>query len=237
MCASERKRVLIVSNSQGTAAGLADDDILSSYPHLLRSRFPELEFHFWNRSYLSVIEVDQAYREIILQHQPDIVVLQLGIIECGSRILPPRVRDFFRIVPFGGRITKLLHDQQRQWRRFLRRLNLYFVDFPEEVYRTSLKSLFTKLKSSQVKVLCLAIPELSEQCNDEFLFDNNKQIAHYNCLTEEASAELGVKMLRVFDNCDDKTRNSLYLKDSVHFSKKGHRLVSDTIAPFLDGLW
>ena len=83
------------------------------------------------------------------------------------------------------------------------------------------------------RLVVLQIPLLSDQCERDVLPGNNSVIAEYNQAIDEFSAECGVESLDPFANNEDPTRNSLYLKDSVHFSEKGHRLVAENLVRFL----
>lgn len=225
--------VLIVSNSQGTAAGLPDDFLYKSYPHLLAAEFPNVNFIFWNMSNLSVETVDGLFREIVLQHSPALVLFQLGIIETGFRILPKYMKNLFSVLPFGRSITGLIHKNQKHWRKLLSSFGIIFVETNKNAFEVHLKNIIDKARENKIGVSFIEIPLLSQQCNEEWLFKNNITIDEYNNIITSVCIENGVDVIKPFLNCPDNTRNSLFLNDSVHFTIDGHRLVAHNITEYL----
>jgi len=229
----EPRRILFVSNSQGTAAGLEGDLRWSNYPLLVQERMPHLDCRYWMTSDLSVSAVDGLFREIVMQHRADLVILQCGIIECALRILPKGLRDLLRVLPGGRYATKALHDRQKAWRGLLNRLGLRFHDIELPAFRHHLRSIHGKCVQAGFRLVVLRIPLLSEQCERDVLPGNNNVIGEYNRAIDEFTGESGVASLEPFENNPDATRNSLYLKDSVHFSVTGHRLIAENLMGFL----
>ena len=229
----EKRRILFVANSQGTAAGFDGDLFWSSYPLLVQERMPHLDCRYWMASNLDVSTIDTMFREIIRQHRPDLVILQCGIIECALRILPRGLRDLLRILPGGRHVTKVLHDRQRAWRSLLNRFGIRFLDVEPEAFRTHLRGIREKCAECGFRLAVLRIPLLSEQCERDVLPGTNEMIAKYNGLIDRLAEEGGIFFLDPFEKNTDDTRNSLFLKDSVHFSEKGHRLITENLVRFL----
>ena len=228
-----KRRILFVSNSQGAASGLDGDLLWGNYPLLVQERMPHLDCRYWMTSDLSISTVDGLFREIVMQHRPHVVILQCGIIECALRILPRGLRDLLRVLPGGRLVTGFLHDRQRGWRSLLNRLGVRFQDLKPPAFRQHLENIHEKCVKFGFGLVVLKIPLLSEQCEREVLPGNNRVIEEYNRVIDELTGRRGIPTLEPFGDNRDATRNSLYLKDSVHFSEAGHRLVADTIATHL----
>jgi len=226
-------RVLFVSNSQGTAAGLEDNLRWSNYPLLVQDGMPGIECRYWTTSDLTVASVDSLFREIVMPHRPDVVILQCGIIECGLRILPRDLRDLFRIVPGGRFVTRAIHDRQAAWRRFLNRRGIRFVDMPLEAFLLHVRNIRGKCESLGARLAVVRIPLLSERCVRERLPENNAIIEEWNRVLEALCRDEGIPLLDPFEGADDPTRDSLFLADTVHFSERGHRLIAGNLAHFL----
>lgn len=226
-------RVLFVSNSQGTAAGLEGDLRWSNYPLLVQDAIPEIECRYWTMSELTVASVDSLFREIVMPHRPDVVILQCGIIESALRILPRDLRDLFRIVPGGRFLTRALHARQARWRRFLSRRGIRFLDMPLAQFLSHVRSVRGKCASLGARLAVVRIPLLSERCVRELLPDNNGIIAAWNLALADACRDEGIPLLDPFDGADDPTRDSLFLDATVHFSERGHRLIAANIVRFL----
>ena len=101
-----KKKVYIISNSQGTSVGVSEGE---NYPSLL-SKYDknEYEFHWmlmssWN------IENFFNYIENIISIKPDFLIVQIGIIDCAPRILSKKAKYFFKGIPFGNHFSKTLH--------------------------------------------------------------------------------------------------------------------------------
>jgi lysophospholipase L1-like esterase len=221
--------VLFVANSQGTSAGLDGDNIWSNYPHLVQNLMPEIDCRYWMMSELSVKTVSNLSREIIIQHRPDLVVLQLGIIEAGLRILPKSARDILRILPMGENITGFLHKRQAKWRKLLSLMGIQFLDIKRPAFHDLLDDILRTCESFEIPIVVAEIPLLADQGVNGLYPGNNSVITEYNSLVHSVCAARNIKVIDIFEGNIDKSRNSLYLADSVHFSANGHRLAANNI--------
>lgn len=228
-------KILLVSNSQGTPAGLPEDESGSCYTRLVQDALPGFGFACFTFSYLHAGTVDTQFREIVSSNRPDLVVLQLGIIEAALRILPKRVRDFLGAVPGGAFVTKAIHDRQGPWRRFLARRGWRFQDVPCEAFRTHLGNIAARCAAAGIRLAVVRIPPPSLRCERGNFPGNAAEIARYDAAIDEAAASLRFDVVDPFRGNADPTRDSLYLPDSVHFSAAGHRLVARNILEYLAG--
>lgn len=120
MSEARRLRIVILSNSQGTSAGLAPG---VGYPAMLQQLLQDkAEVHRLLISGWTLRDVVLALDDNVLALKPDLVILQFGIVEATQRILSSRAKSFFASVPLGGHITKLLYSHRARvlhWRKAL----------------------------------------------------------------------------------------------------------------------
>jgi hypothetical protein len=147
------KRILSISNSQGTSAGLGDEFLFSNYLLLIQQMMPEVDCRYWMMSYLSVVTLNDLFREIVMPHQPDLVILQCGIIEAGLRILPKSTRDILGILPGGRLVTGFLHKRQAKVRKALNLLGIRFLDVNLHQFERCLFEIIKKCEFFNYKLM------------------------------------------------------------------------------------
>jgi len=230
---TERPRLLVVANSQGTPSGLSAPDRYLSYPLQIQALLCEVDCTVWAMSSLSVETVNSQFLEVVLQHRPNIVVLQCGIIEGCPRILPKRLRAVLEHVVLGRTLTGFLHKHRVAWLRFLSRLGVQFRDMSISEFKMHLRDVHAKCRKEGIELVLVSIPTLSEE------FDRNvvplaiKVMSHYDAALLDIARSLDIPDVDAFHGATDPKRNSLYLPASVHFSVAGHTLIARNIANFL----
>ena len=228
--------VLFISNSQGTAAGLGDTGTRLNYPSLIADQLPELNCHYWLMSDNSVAMVDSLFSEMVVQCQPDIIVLQCGIIEAGLRILPKRWRNFFNAVPGGNGVTGIMQKNRSWWINSLHQRGWRFVEIGLKDWEQHLKNICQKCRQHDYKLLLVNIPLLSENCEATRLPGNNPLLNQYNKILKELAPNYSLSVVEPFAGNTDLSRNSLYIDDTVHFSAAGHQLISANLKPIIANL-
>ncbi len=226
-------RVLFVSNSQGTAAGLADGERYGNYPLVIEEQMPGLDCRFWMASDLSVKTICNLYNEIVLQHRPRVLILQSGIIEAALRILPVKLRDLLRVLPGGSKLTKFIHERHGKWLALLSKLNIRFIDVGLEEYINCVKTIQANCVRDKIALVLIEIPPLSEQCENAVLVGNNAVLSKYNDALKKIAGKLNIPIIDPFQGNTDPSRDSLYLPNSVHFTTFGHQIVAENIMAFL----
>lgn len=233
MSKNKRKtRVHLVGNSQATPAGLENKDFWLSYPKLVQNALPGVSIFNWSFSDNSVVIIDTQFTEAILQHQPDVVILSCGIIEAGLRLLPYDLRTFLKLIPLGSRFLALLHRKRKDWLRLLNLLGLKFLDVRPAEFKNHLENIISKCRSYRVKLILVQIPLLSNQTEANTLPGNNQILAQYDEMLLALAKDNHVPTINPFFGNDDLTLNSLYLKNTVHFSLKGHKLIASNVAGY-----
>lgn len=225
------KRILFIGNSQGTAAGLTSTQSRANYPSLIADQNLELECHYWLVSDNSVMLANNLFSEMIVQCQPDLVILQCGIIEAGLRILPKRLRNLLGALPGGGIITNYLHKHRSYWIKAMNRLSCKFVETDLKEFSHHLESICQQCQQRGYKLILVLIPLLSDACEKTRLPDNNQVLNHYNQILTKCAQKNNLSLVDPFTGNTDSSRNSLYIDDTVHFSTLGHQLIAHNLIP------
>jgi lysophospholipase L1-like esterase len=218
-----------VSNSQGTSAGLPESGRWRNYPSLIQDSLPNDLCCYWMMSELSVDTVDGLFNEIVLQHKPDVVFLQCGIIEAALRVLPRSARHFLRTIKIGIFVTKFLHDRRFLWLKFLDKFGIRFFDIDKKVFGHHINTIINKCRINNIKISVIKIPLLSEACEGTILPGNNYYIDEYNSVIESICNNNSVPFIEPFEGNSDRSRNSLYIDNTVHFSLDGHMMIAKNI--------
>jgi hypothetical protein len=159
--------------------------------------------------------------ENITRLRPDLVVLQVGIVECARRILSVREKEILLAVPGGRRITKALHDRRRQVivlrERLARTTRLYS---PEE-FRAELGVFQERITAVGAHLRLLEIPTFSDGYASKHFPFVNEDIALFNRVLREEGAvpflgEAGIK--------DD-----IWQSGTVHLTQQAHDLAADEL--------
>ena len=227
---SKIKRILFLGNSQGTAAGLDGADFWLNYPHLIQKKLKNINCIYWVTSDNSLARIDNLFRETIKQHQPELVILQCGIIEAGLRILPRKIKDFLKCFWLGRGLTFVIHQNQQKWLKLLQFLGLYFFESSPHDVAEQLQSIINKCRENKINnLIFISLPLLSNNRLRKVTPNNNRFIVHYNEILAQVTQKNHIPVVNPFLGNRDKTLNSLYLSDTVHFSVAGHRLIAKNI--------
>lgn len=226
-------RILFVSNSQGTAAGLNDEEFWMSYPHQVKKLLPKSECIIWAESDNSVANIDNHFREIILQHDTDFVFLQCGIIEGSLRILPRGLKDILAMLPGGKYLTGTIRNHRRQWMKLLNSIGLKFHEIDLRKFESHLTNIIKKSKENHIELGLLAIAPLSHDFITNMIPGNNESLAKYNSVLVKIAKKHNIQLIDSIENQSNIALNELYVKNTVHFSVKGHELIAKNIANFI----
>lgn len=228
---------MLISSSQGTAAGLTPAGGGANYPSLISAHLSDDECHYWLMSDNSLATIDTLFGEMIDQVHPEVVVLQCGIIEAAERILPSWARGACRILPGGKWLSGCLHHHRVKWLNLLTRLGIRWVELPLANFNQHLDSIEQQCAKHGYRLVVAEIPLLSDRCEAELLPGNNTILNQYNdSLKEWAQSHPSAVVVNIFAHNQDETRNTLYIDGTVHFSVAGHQLIAQNLLPVIKQL-
>lgn len=108
---------LIISNSQGT---YKDTDGIP-YTEILADE----QTYIYAKSGLDIKDILNEYKNIFNLNKPEIVIIQIGIIEVANRILSDRTKKFFYKFGYLGKIiTKFIWINRYNWLKLKKLIGL-----------------------------------------------------------------------------------------------------------------
>lgn len=212
-------RVSIVTNSQGTRTGVS---LGESYPALARRELTALGFdvQLLVMSGWSIVDVN-AQLENVLLFEPDLVLVQIGIVECTRRILSRREKNLLSVVPGGWRVTRWLHDRRAPVVRVRRRLGIDAREVKLPLFEAEVERLVAAIGETGAELVLLEIPSLPAGHDADYLPHGNEDIEAYNRVLRKHRAQ---ELLRRSDPLDE-----LFQEQSVHLSPAGHLLAAERL--------
>lgn len=204
-------RIVIVTNSQGSSAGLPPG---LNYPALLRELLgPRFELTAIVISGWTIADIITNLADNVIVIKPDLVIFHVGIVEAAQRILSDREKTVIALLPFGRRITALLHRRRASVLTWRRRLGLISRVVPPQIFEQLLERLASILKSHGISSLFIRMP----------LFPDGGKSLDHPYVNEDIS--LYNQMLTRFESYqpEEPVHHSYFQVGTVHFSAEGHR--------------
>ena len=211
-------RIVIVANSQGTAAGSGAGWLEEGeeYPELIRRTVcSDHEVVSFARSGWSIRDF-LAHAEEITDLRPDLVVVQIGIVECTQRILSEREKAFFYRLRGGRQVTRWLHDRRNAVIAWRRRLGITTRLVPIGEFAAALDTLAARLTKDGARLLFVEIPRFGTAYERAHFPGINRDIAQYNAVIR---AHRSIEALRADDDLDE-----IWQPGTVHLTREGHCL-------------
>lgn len=214
-----RIRVSLLSNSQGTSAGVAAGE---AYPVRLRTLLGSAyEVHWLLMSGWTIADLRPHLRDNVVALEPDVVVLNYGIVEAAQRILAPRAKRVLATTPWGRWITGALHARRSSVLRLRERAGVQTRLMAPGSFAEMVVAIAAELEAAGIAVLFLEMPEIPDggaALRHPFV---NDDIRLFNSLLPAG------KTIRLPAVAPE---GSLLQDGTVHFSPMGHLVVAETLA-------
>lgn len=212
-------RVCLLSNSQGTSAGVESGQ---SYPMLLRTLLGRShEIHWLVMSGWTIADMRVHLRDNVIALSPNIVVLNFGIVEAAQRILSTTAKRVLGALPLGHMVTRSLHSRRATVLKLRRHAGLSSRLMAPAAFAEHVAWIANELEAAGICSLFLAIPEIPDggaSLDHPFV---NDDIRLFNALLPAGKS---LSLPREISN------ESLMQPGTVHFSLSGHRMVADFLA-------
>jgi hypothetical protein len=212
-------RIAVLANSQGTRKGT---EKVTPYPQLLRAAVAHVhDIVPYAESGWAISDFNQNLDDI-LAIEPDLVVLQVGIVECSRRILSAREKRIIHRLPRHHALTKFLHDRRAEVIRWRARLHLDTRRYAVSEFAAELGTFVGKCRAVGVDVLLLEIPSFGPAYEQTHFPLINQDIALFNEPLRRFGA---VPILEPDDPIE-----AIWQEGTVHFTARGHALVAERLA-------
>jgi hypothetical protein len=219
-------KIVLATNSQGTAAGIG---VSKAYPVLVVDSLAERDdVSVLAMTGFSVRDFNVHIENILLQ-KPDLVVLQIGIVECARRILSVREKEIIEALPYRlrRRLTKAMHDRRQRVILLRERLGRTTRLYTIEEFRTEIRSFRERLAAVGAEVLLLEIPRFAPAYEAEHFPLVNEDIDIFNRVLRDEGAAVLLG--------GDDVAQRIWQSGTVHLTEAGHALAAERLLALIDG--
>ena len=214
-------KILFLGDSLGLPRADRKVIDIQTWPHLVSETLSNSKFQFFyqfsggaHSGKLLAMRKD-GY---LTGYDPDIVVLQVGIVDCASRALREGTRNFISTIPLVRRVVRKIVNRFHGQLLSLR--NISYVSRGK--FKFNLSELKGEFPSSEFIVIPIA-PACDEYC--KLMPRIRKNITDYNKILEEVFTISLLGEVYSGNPVED-----LVLDDFHHLSKLGHRVVAKSVA-------
>jgi len=218
-------RILLVTDS----LGLPREDVAidKTWTYLFIKKYKEHHeiFTFLRRSLTTDLIISMR-KDIFEFFNPDMVIIQVGIVDCTRRALPKLGTAILSHLPFSEVIRKFISKNHY----FLTKLyELHYVK-PDR-FRRNVK-LINSYANKNMKIIYLKIAEPGEYISDK-VYNIKKDIDFYNSiLLEESECNENVFLIDPYKN--KRVEEFISKKDGHHLNELGNKLVFNELVVFFE---
>lgn len=218
-------KVLII----GDSLSLPRDEVQyeETWPYLLSEKSGE-NFHVINlsRRASTTKRLDIEGKDVFEYYNPDIVIIQLGIVDCSPRLMGSMESKIVSLLP------KLLRKKYISIIKKVRNRSEKRVKVKLNHYRKYLLNYIKKVNEYNCKIICLKIGNVGKST----LVKNPKiniSIENYNNVLKEICSSFDLQFIDPFFNSSDVNKGEYTIDDGYHLSAKGNQVISSTIIDYL----
>ena len=219
--------VVLLTNSQGTSAGV---ELQEAYPVLLASELKGIvELHRISVGGWKINDFLDILDDNVLAIRPDIVIIQIGIVEGAQRILSLLEKRILRIIPFGRKISKWAHRRRAFVLKMRKRLGFAARVQSPFIFKTYVNTVWEKITLTGSQCVFVEIPKFvdgGQNLRHPFINNDieifNQILRHYSSIS--------------CDTIVEKLQGNMYQTESVHFSREGHQEIAAKLIDDLAGM-
>ena len=218
------KRVVLIGDSLGMPReGLKREE---TYPYLIKSELTDFDIvSIHARANDSGRQsTKQSLRESIDLLQPDVIVIQLGIVDCAPRLFTRMETHFVRYL-LGVRtfIRKFMSKRRHFFTKLLPKTYVKKADFEKNILK-----IVERGREYDASVLVVNIANTSER-NKERSYGFEKNILAYNNILQEIVNDNKLTLIDMYSmNCKE-----IMLEDGIHYNQYGSQVLAGKIVSYL----
>jgi hypothetical protein len=212
-------KIALLANSQGTTKGALQ---VLPYADLLRGALaPAHEVVVRAESGWTIRDFNR-HLDDVLAVDPDLILLQVGIVECSRRILSAAEKRIIRRLPRRHALTKFLHDRRPDVIRWRARLHINTRLYTVTEFSAEIEEFLARCRAADSDALLLEIPCFGAAFERKHFPLINDDIALFNGPLRRNGA------VPIFEPGDP--IETIWQEGTVHFTAAGHELVAERIA-------
>gem|GEM_PF-2686561 len=179
--------------------------------------------------------LNDDFTEAIEFIHPDILIIQVGVVDASPRIISKKEKKLFNQVFFPKWLAKLIIADRKKRRQEITQSNpLKKVYTPPVVFKKSRKSFFERCLTFNPNLEILQIPILSNLSvmeNKSSGYSSN--ISRYNEIIESLDKDFSLKSLHNLLDDFNNNFDEFFLSDGYHINECGHKKISEYITKAL----
>lgn len=221
------KNVLFITDSLGLPRSspelVSDDEV---WPYQLSDTFKgECDFRFFMINGLNTSLLSQYCSDHLLAYKPDIVILQIGIVDCCPRALAKKELLIAKNLP--KPISRVVHKLVKKYHKqiIIKRKIRYVTP---EAYQDNLHKLKNLFSTSEFIVVPIA-PATDEYAQKIPMLEES--ISLYNAIKKSVFQD--ALLTECYEGYD---KNTLFLSDHHHLTARGHAAVYESVRHSLNNL-
>lgn len=184
-----------------------------------------LNFFFDARPGRDTQELAKNRDKHFMAYEPDIIVLQVGIVDCYSRSLTKLEAMVLPRIPFIGKVTKFI--VKKYYKKIVKLRNIAYVN--EKDFRANLEYMRDGFKRAKWVVIPIG-PATSRYKERNPLIE--QRVKKYNDILKNVFGK------EFFGSCyDGASVDELYLPDNHHLSAIGHEIVTKKVYSLLEKMF
>ena len=217
------RKILFITDSLGLPT-LNPEPVLvdESWPYLLTSELlsianSSISFYYHCLHGLTTDAVVDHLQGVLGAYAPDMVIIQVGIVDCYPRALKKNELALLSRLPLLNKIFQRLI--KKYYRQLVARRNIHYVDI--EKFESNSYRIFNYYKNIEIAVIPIAPP------SDAFVVKNPKvldSISKYNSVLQRVYGQFFLGEMY-----NTKSISDLFLSDNYHLSVVGNRHVVDVL--------
>jgi lysophospholipase L1-like esterase len=222
----KRTKVLFITDSLGLPRPDGEVVASDSWPQIVgRNLSNKFEFYYQLHGGLHTKQMmlirEQGY---LGGYDPDIVFLQIGVVDCSSRVLKEKEKQIISMIPIVRTIIRKFVKRFHKKLSIMR--NITYVN------RENFKKNLIRLQKSfpDKKIYALPIAPATKGFV-EMMPRVEKNISDYNMIIEEVFGSTFQGSLY-----SDEEIESVLLSDHYHLNNKGHQMVASKVITILDSI-
>ncbi|TGK30933.1 hypothetical protein EHQ12_10765 [Leptospira gomenensis] len=219
-----RKKVLLLTDSLGlprmNTPTIQDSDVWTySVAERLKEKY---SFYFQRIGGLHTRElVSHSQFGYLAGYSPDIIILQIGIVDCTPRSVSEKELKLFQFLP--DRISNIIHSYvKRNHIKLITKRRIKYVH-PDE-FKDNLKRFKEIFKYARVFAVAISLPNATLSKKNPFL---SEAVGIYNGILKELFGSSFI------DPYPAKDADRMLLEDGIHLSYDGHMAVAKAVETVL----
>ena len=233
------KRIVVLGDSLALPRKEGVDNLNweETWPYLLerklKLKFVEIEvINCSKRARLMTTLLGHDFKEHILFKDPEIVILQIGVVDCAPRIISLKEKAVLNHRLFPSFIRrKIIAYRKRNKREITKQTPLAKVYTPPRVFESALKQFFSRVDQeySIQKKRVIVLPILA---NIHFMQKSSPNygdnVLHYNQILQQVSVNVKATFVNIAHSFNRDADN--FCSDGYHLNEKGNRSIAEVLS-------